>query len=844
MWLSLKLALRYARARPTRTLVTALGVAAGVAGLRAIELGTQGALDSVKVAYEQAAGQANLVVVPAGDTLALLPDGALSRLAALEGVEAALPLLQQQTIRLQDLSGWVAPLYPGELSGVLLLGVDFAREEGRGRFRVTRGSVAGAVPAVAGEGWAQDRELALGGEVSVAAGEPLSLVLSGLAAREGLGGKNYGQVILLPIEVVRRAYGLSADAVGEVALVVPEARTEEVAGRIRRELGPGVAVLRPAERGKDVALRMNNIRAGTDLTSSLALFICAFLIFGLYATAAAERRRETGVLRCVGATRAQAAWPLIAEALVCALPGAVLGAALGSVLASGVAATFSKVAATEVHAPPADLAGAVRVGLIGFAVALASAAWPAIRAARQPPFEAVRARSAAAERPAAWSMAAALAAIAAAVGLLLWEPPRAAGTVRTYVLGLLLIAGCTALLPGIIGRVASWLTGPVARWLGGGAALGVAGPRWRPVRSGLAAGAVLAAVGMVGGMAAVGLGVREQMGDWADRALGWDFFVRSPVGLGAEEVEAVRRTPGVLRVSPVTIRPAEVVTGDDRRLYLSVVGLSPGAYADDGAFTFAAGPQGGAPERVRALEDGAHALVTSVLAEQLSVRAGDRLRLQTPAGERQLQVSAEIVDYTQNGFAVIVDQAVLERDFAAGHADLVAVRMAPDADAGRLGAALAALPGVKVETRAELKLRVMGMVDQALAAMDGLLLLAAVVGLLAVGSSVALSAIERRSDIAALRSLGMSRRQVGAMICAEAVVTAAVGALGGIAVGLFLGWVFAESTHRVGFPVNYVVPWRALSLAALSVILASLPAAWLPARRAARISPAEALRES
>ena len=105
MWLTLKLALRYALGQPARTLVTALGVAAGVAGLRAIELGTQGALDSVKTAYEQAAGQASLVVVPAGDTLAPLPSGTYPRLAAMEGVEAALPLLQQQTVRKVPLFG-------------------------------------------------------------------------------------------------------------------------------------------------------------------------------------------------------------------------------------------------------------------------------------------------------------------------------------------------------------------------------------------------------------------------------------------------------------------------------------------------------------------------------------------------------------------------------------------------------------------------------------------------------------------------------------------------------------------------------------------------------------------
>src|SRR5690606_15375589 len=101
----------------------------------------------------------------------------------------------------------------------------------------------------------------------------------------------------------------------------------------------------------------------------------------------------------------------------------------------------------------------------------------------------------------------------------------------------------------------------------------------------------------------------------------------------------------------------------------------------------------------------------------------------------------------------------------------------------------------------------------------------ALVGLLAVGSAVALSAFERRGDIAALRSLGMSRGQVGAMVLSEAVVTAAVGALGGVIVGLLLGWIFSEATHRMGFPIAYVPPWRALLLAATATLVASLPAA-------------------
>ncbi|HLL85185.1 MAG TPA: FtsX-like permease family protein, partial [Longimicrobium sp.] len=621
---SLRLALRYARLRPARTLVTILGIAVGVAGLRAIELGTRGALDSVKVAFEQAAGPAALVVTPAGDAAAPLPPGIFAKLDGRADLEAVLPLVQVPTVRTEELNAWAAPLYPGEVTGVLVVGVDYGREAGRGRFRVSQGGAAEGGAIFAGERWAQDRGLKPGDTLRLVAGEgELKLKLAGYVTREGLGAKNYGQVVVAPIDLVRQSFGLAADEVNEAALVVKDARLDAVADRLRKELGTGVSVLRPAERGKDVALRLGNIRAGTDLTSSLALFISAFLIFGLYTTAAAERRRDTGMLRCVGATRRQAMAPLLLEAVLCAVPGALLGAVTGAWLASGVAATFSRVAGAEVHLPPADLAGAVRAGLIGLGVALASAVWPAVRASREAPFEAVRARSSASERPPLWAMLAWLGVALVAVVMLVKDPPRTHSTGRTYVLGLLLIAGCTGLMPGIIGRFVGWLTAPTARLFGGGAALGVAGARWRPVRSGLAAGAVLSAVAMVGGISSVGLGVRQQMGDWADKALGWDLFVRRPSGMDQAAMEKIRALPGVLRISPITVRPGEIVTQDERRLSLSVVGVSPDAYAEDGAFTFTAETPGKPADLVRSLNEPGKAFVTAVLAQQLGVRTGE-----------------------------------------------------------------------------------------------------------------------------------------------------------------------------------------------------------------------------
>ncbi len=847
MRLGLKLAWRHVLSRPGRSLVIVLGVAAGVAGLHAVQLATQGALDSVRAAFEQAAGTTSASVVPPGESDAPLPADTLARVDAVEGVESALPTVHVTTIRQEELSTWEAPIDPGQASGLLVFGVDFKREPGRGRVVPVDGGA--LTPGVwLGEAYARERGLAAGSRVNlIASGSGASFIVSGLLAREGLASRNQGQVLIAPIDEVRAAFGLPSEASSEIALVIPDVRLEQVLARLREVLGERASVVRPGERGKDVVLRMGNIRAGTDLTSSLALFLSAFLIYGLFTTAAAERRRETGMLRCVGATRFQAALPLLWEAVICAIPGALLGAALGASLARGVAEILGRIAATEIQLASSSALDALAVGAMGVAVAVLAALAPAVQGARRPPLEAIRARAGAAQPPPRALIRVSALAAFGALALLWASPPRSSGTARTYVLGLLLIAGCNGLLPAIIGPISGHVSRLAARWVGGGVALGAAGPRWRPMRSGLAAGAVLCAVAMVGGISAVGLGVRGQMEDWADRALGWDLFVRRPSGLDAQLVERLRALPGVRRVSPVTIRGGQVETSDGRTLEPSLVGISAEDNAEEGAFTVL-NHSGTDPQSVvRSLEtkdEGRdRALMTSVLAEQLGLKTGETLLLRTPTGPRQLVIAGEVIDYTQSGFALIVSQQLLAEAFNVTGADMVALRLSSSSAAEGVEAMLSTLPGVKFQRQADLKRRVLDLVDQALSAMDGLLWLAALVGLLAVGSTVALSAFERRADIAALRSLGMSRGQVGAMVVSEAVVTAAVGAFGGVMVGALLGWILSEATHRLGFPLAFVLPWRALLLAATATIFAALPAAFLPARRAMRIAPAEALRE-
>jgi putative ABC transport system permease protein len=100
-----------------------------------------------------------------------------------------------------------------------------------------------------------------------------------------------------------------------------------------------------------------------------------------------------------------------------------------------------------------------------------------------------------------------------------------------------------------------------------------------------------------------------------------------------------------------------------------------------------------------------------------------------------------------------------------------------------------------------------------------------------------ISALERRSEIGLRRALGATSGNIRSQFLSEAVLLGGLGGLAGVALGALATVVFA--TLRGWVPVVPVDAWAG-GIAAALVIGAA--AGLLPAIRAARESPAEALR--
>jgi putative ABC transport system permease protein len=111
------------------------------------------------------------------------------------------------------------------------------------------------------------------------------------------------------------------------------------------------------------------------------------------------------------------------------------------------------------------------------------------------------------------------------------------------------------------------------------------------------------------------------------------------------------------------------------------------------------------------------------------------------------------------------------------------------------------------------------------------------VGGIGIANVMVIAVLERRGEIGLRRALGAKRAHIGSQFVAEAALLAAVGGVAGVALGAA-----ATTVYAVGHQWNTVVSVPLLLAAVAVAVLVGAVAGLYPALRAARLSPAEALR--
>ncbi len=126
--------------------------------------------------------------------------------------------------------------------------------------------------------------------------------------------------------------------------------------------------------------------------------------------------------------------------------------------------------------------------------------------------------------------------------------------------------------------------------------------------------------------------------------------------------------------------------------------------------------------------------------------------------------------------------------------------------------------------------------------LTGFMALGLVVGTAALGVISARAVVERRHQIGMLRAIGFSRRMVQGSFLMESTFIAVLGIALGIGLGLITSVNVMDSIQKDEPDIRLIIPWTRLAIIGVGAYLFSLLTTYLPARSAAGVAPADALR--
>ena len=847
------LALRGLAQRRLRSALTAVAILLGVAMIA----GTYVQTDQIRTAFEDIQQTANqgtdAVVRPRtefGNTLGgsrPLPETLVERVAAVPGVARAAGQLWESGALVVDGERVASDFAPSAVLSTL--GEPFEPTTPIDGRQPTGPGEVGVISKTATE-----QDLRVGQRVGLA-------TRSGVVEVTIVGIFEYGDV-----ESVGGASLITAtlaqmqewfDREGEVMSVVAAAddgvSPETLAARIGAVTTPDLEVQTGAADAQQQADDINAAIGGflTPMLLALsgaALLVGAFIIFNTFSITVAQRTREFALLRALGSTRRQIVAAVAGEALVLGVVASALGLVGGLGFAKLLGALFD---AAGFGIPLAGMALAPRtiaVSLgVGIGVTLLAALAPALRATRVAPVQALAGTSQPSRRArrfAPW--------IAAAVSLLglgmlltgLFGGGPATARMGSMAGGAVLVFVGIALTARHIVRPVAGLAGwPLERAFHTPGRLARENAMRNPGRTATTSSALMVGLGLVVFVAVFAAGMKATVNGSFDRLLTSDLIVTSesmeplPVDAG----EALAAVPGIRGVTPQFIDRVQV-NGEPSDAVVDIVnGVDPQHLRALWAFEWRKDGSDALLDRLT----GSAALVEEQFAKAHGIGLGEDFIVQTPTGARvHLQALGEYRDpMLMSG--IVVEQRTFERVSAlvdpfayyikrSDRTDPATVRQAVDA-------ALAEFPAAKVQTADEYRDEVAARVDQVVVLLYALLAMSVVISLFGIANSLFLSIHERTREFGLLRAIGATRSQVRRVVRYESVITALIGGLLGIAIGLLFGYLMTAALADLG--LSFSVPVVQLAGFLVLAMAVGVLAAVVPARRGARVDVLDALHQ-
>lgn len=680
---------------------------------------------------------------------------------------------------------------------------------------------------------AEEGDLAVGDTTVVRTPELVDVTIVGLASFGDADSRGSATFAGFTADFAERVLMPEPGAVSSIAVAAgPGVSQAELVSRLDAVLPDGIEAVTGAELTAELAAEIQGddnetFQQALLAFAGVALVVATFSIYNTFSILVAQRTRESALLRALGASRGQVLRSVTVEALVVGVLAGAGGIVAGLGLATGLLALMDAIA---LPVPASRLvldAGTVGIALaVGVLVTLVASLAPAIRAARVAPLAAMR--EAAIDRSATSRLRAVAGAVVTAVGIAL----TVTGATGEHLLatglgGLASLIGMAVLGPIVARPAAALLGAPHAVWRGMSGRLARRNAMRNPRRTAGTAMALMIGVAVVLLFAVVATSLTQSIDDAVEDQLAGDLIIvgEGTGGFSTDLAAAVAALPEVAAASPegggpvrvdgegtlvTTVDPGtigsvmnlDVRHGSLRHLRPDQVAASVG-YADEHGLAL------GDPVTVD-YPDGVTERLTvgAIFVDNLS-EGGGGIRLHRDAflPHTSRPVDVTILIALADGVSVADGEAAVQR---------VADRFgAPD-----------------VQTNQEFTESIANEINQYLTIIYVMLVLAIVIALMGIANTLSLSMHERTRELGLLRAVGQTRRQTRTMVRGEALTVALFGTVGGLGLGLFLGWALVSALASQGF-TTFAVPTGTVAVVLAVGVLVGVVAAARPAHRAA-----------
>ena len=630
--------------------------------------------------------------------------------------------------------------------------------------------------------------------------------------------------------------------------VVNEEERAAVEQAILTELGDAFQLGGLATNAELLA-NMDVAQAIFSLLGVLAVLMGGFIIFNTFRTIVAERRRDIGMLRALGAGRRTILGTFLAEGLIQGVIGTALGIiggyGLGLLGVAALGPVLSEMMNVDIGAPVVSPGLLIGSAIVGIGVTLVAGLLPAISAGRVTPLEALRPSVGAVslKRLMGVGFWVGVVFIALAVAALLTQNIAFIGLGAVlFVIGLILVA------PALVNPVARFFGGLLALVFArsGTAHLAQGNLTRQPSRAAITASTMLIGMSILILAASVVTSVTQGFGQVMRRSLGSDFILVPPsiaawgsnVGAGAELSDALRAVEGVAVVSALRFAPTQA-----NGAAVSLLGIDPATYPQVSGLTFSQGDE----SAYDALAEGRTAILSPAAAVALSATIGDEVELMTPTGPQMYRVVGVGGDYLNAKITTVyISHDNIAADFNRTEDVLIQANVVEGADVAAVEAglkeALSDFPQFRLIAGQEYIDQNLALFASIFAALYVLVLFLAVPSVIAMVNTLAIGVLERTREIGMLRAVGSTRGQVRRIVLAEALILAALGTVFGIVAGLYLGYMGVAAMQAFGYPMDYVFPTSGVIIALVAGIVFGVLAAIIPARQASRLEIVQALR--